>query len=95
MFRECLRRPTVLRVILIILNAIFIAVGITIFVLGVYIKIDGSISAVLDKLDSVSSLEGQSLGYLAFVMIGGGVITLIIAFVGCMGKYFNRDICSN
>lgn len=85
MFRKCLRRPAVLRVILVILNAIFIAIGITIVVLGVYIKIDGNISAILDRLDDVSSFEGQSLGYLAFVMIGGGIITLFIAFTGCMG----------
>jgi hypothetical protein len=84
-----------LRGILLLLNIIFVLVGITILVLGIYIKIDNNISSILDKLDDVSNFEGRSLGFLAFVMIGGGVITMIIAFAGCMGKCFNIYIDCN
>ena len=90
MCRRFFCKPTVLRGMLIALNLIFILVGITMIVLGIYLKIDGKISAILDKLDSVSNFEGQSLGYLGFVMIGGGIITLFIAFGGCMGESFSR-----
>ena len=84
-----------LRGALLVLNIIFVLVGITILVLGIYIKIDSNISAILDKLDNASNFEGKSLGFLAFVMIGGGIITMIIAFTGCMGKYFHRSINCN
>ncbi len=84
-----------LRGMLLVLNTIFVLIGITVIVLGIYIKIDGNISAILDKLDNVSSFEGKSLGFIAFAMIGGGIVTLIIAFVGCMGKCFNTYIRCN
>lgn len=90
MFRRFCCDAAVLRVMLIVLNLIFILAGITMIVLGIYLKIDGKISAILDQLDSVSNFEGQSLGYLAFVMIAGGIITLFIAFGGCMGESFAR-----
>jgi hypothetical protein len=84
-----------LRGILLLLNIIFVLVGITILVLGIYIKIDNNISAILDKLDQSGNFEGKSLGFLAFVMIGGGIFTMIIAFAGCMGKYLNIRIDCN
>jgi hypothetical protein len=95
MRREFLCSVGFLRGILLLLNIIFVLVGITVLVLGIYIKIDNNISAILDKLDNVSNFEGKSLGFLAFVMIGGGILTMIIAFAGCMGTCFNIHIDYN
>ncbi|CAF3833568.1 unnamed protein product, partial [Rotaria magnacalcarata] len=51
----------------------------------IYIKVDNKFSAVLDKLTDISNFEGQSLGFLAFVLIGGGIVTLLISLSGCLG----------
>jgi hypothetical protein len=63
--------------------------------IGIYIKINNNFSAVLNKLTDVSNFEGQSLGFLAFVVIGGGVFILLIALLGCMGRCFNIQIDCN
>jgi len=78
----------VLRGILLLLNVIFVFAGIALIAIGIYIKIDNNFAAILDNLTDVSNFEGQSLGFLAFVLIGGGTFTIIIALVGFMGKCF-------
>ena len=83
---------------LLVLNILFVIVGITLIGLGVYIKVDDNFASVLSKIADMSDFSGQPLGFLAFVMIGGGVFTLVIALFGCMGKfyisYMNSIICS-
>jgi hypothetical protein len=74
-----------MRGILLLLNIIFVIVGAGLIGIGIYIKIDNNFSAVLNKFAEVSNFEGQSLGFLAFVLIGGGIFTLLIALFGCIG----------
>ena len=75
-----------MRAVLLLLNIIFVFIGLGLIGLGIYAKVDNNLAAVLTKLTNVSSFEGQSLGFLAFVLIGGGVFILLVAFFGCMGK---------
>ena len=75
-----------MRALSLILNILFVIVGLGLIGLGIYLKVDKDLSSVLSKLTDVSNFEGQSLGFLAFVMIGGGVFTVLIALFGCAGK---------
>jgi len=84
-----------MRGLLLILNIIFVLAGIALIGIGIYIRINNNVSAVLEKLTDVSNFEGQSLGFLAFVLIGGGVFIVLIAILGCMGKCFNIQIDCN
>ncbi|CAF3335164.1 unnamed protein product [Rotaria socialis] len=80
-----------MRAMLLLLNSIFALVALVLIGLGIYIKVDNKFSVVLDKLSDISNFEGQSLGFLAFVLIGGGVITLLICLSGCLGSlWYNR-----
>lgn len=74
------------RAVLLILNILFILFGLTMIGLGIYFKVDKDLDAILSELANASTFEGQSLGFLAFVMIGGGVFTVIISLFGCFGK---------
>jgi hypothetical protein len=75
------------RGVLLVLNVLFVIVGLALIGVGIYIKVDANFAAILSKLTSDNNFEGQSFGYLAFVMIGGGVFTVLIALFGCMGKF--------
>ncbi|CAF2364675.1 unnamed protein product [Rotaria sp. Silwood2] len=79
-----------MRGILLLLNIFFVFIGLGLIGLGVYVKVDNKLSAVLSKFTEVSSFEGQSLGFLAFVLIGGGIFTLIIAVSGYFGSLWHN-----
>jgi hypothetical protein len=81
-----------MRAVLLLWNILFLLMGITLIGIGIYIKVDNNFAAVLSKLTDVSDFKGQSLGFLAFVLIGGGVFTVLIALLGCMGKFFNIHV---
>ncbi|CAF0810725.1 unnamed protein product [Rotaria sp. Silwood1] len=81
-----------MRGILLLLNVFFALVGLGLIGLGIYVKVDNKISAVLSKFTEVSSFSGQSLGFLAFVLIGGGIFTILIAISGCLGSLW-RNRC--
>jgi hypothetical protein len=81
-----------LRGILLFLNALFVLVGLALIGIGVYIKVDNDFASILAKLAEISSFKEQSLGFLAFAMIGGGVFTLLIALFGAMGKFHVRRL---
>jgi len=76
-----------MRGILLFLNILFVIFGLILIGVGVYIKVDNNFASILDKFTEEGGFEAQSLGFLAFVMIGGGVLTLLIALFGCMGKF--------
>jgi hypothetical protein len=80
------------RGILLLLNILFVLVGLGLIGLGIYIKVDKNFASIFEQLTKVSDFEAQSFGFLAFVMIGGGVLTLIIALFGCMGKFYVRHM---
>ncbi|CAF0817068.1 unnamed protein product [Adineta steineri] len=79
-----------MRGVLLFFNVLFVIVGLALIGLGVYIKVDDNFASILSELANESSFQGQSLGFLAFVMIGGGVFTLLIALFGCMGALWNN-----
>ncbi|UJR23570.1 hypothetical protein I4U23_026558 [Adineta vaga] len=79
-----------MRGILLFFNVLFVIVGIALIGLGIYIKVDDNFASVLNKIADLSDFSGQALGFLAFVMIGGGVFTLLIALFGCMGALWNN-----
>jgi hypothetical protein len=81
-----------MRAVLLLWNIIFLLIGIALIGIGIYIKVDNDFAAVLSKLTDVSDFKGQSLGFLAFVLIGGGVFTVLLALLGCMGKCFNIHV---
>lgn len=62
-------------------------IGLGLIGLGIYIKVDSNFASILSKLATNGSLDIKTLGFFAFVLIGGGVITLLIALFGCMGKF--------
>lgn len=74
------------RGILVILNILFILLGLTLIGFGIYVKVNDNFSSILDEFTTDKDLESQSFGFLAFAMIGGGVFTLLIALFGCAGK---------
>jgi hypothetical protein len=75
------------RALLLIFNIIFILVGLFLIGFGAYVKIDNNFSSILDQFTGEKNFEAQSLGFLAFAMIGGGVFTLLISLFGCAGKF--------
>ncbi|CAF0754672.1 unnamed protein product [Adineta steineri] len=80
-----------MRGILLFFNVLFVIVGLALIGLGIYIKVDDNFASILEELaNGQKTFEGQSLGFLAFVMIGGGVFTLLIALFGCMGALWNN-----
>ena len=81
-----------LRGALLVLNVLFIIVGLALIGIGIYVKVDKNFALVFSELADLSSLEAKSLGYLAFILIGGGIFTLLIALAGCMGKVFVMSI---
>ncbi len=80
----------IMRGILLFLNILFVIVGLALLGFGIYVKVDKSFAAILGKLANMDGFEGQSLGFLAFALIGGGVLILLIALFGCMGKLHVR-----
>lgn len=85
----------VLRGLFLLFNIIFVLVGIALVAFGVYIKLNNNFSDILNTLSDIGNFEGQSLGFLAFVLIGGGVFTIIISLGGCMGESYNILIDCN
>ena len=83
---ECMRG------ILLLLNTIFIFAGISLVGLGIYIKVDNKFSSALVRIAEESDFKGDSLGFLAFILIGGGIFTFLIALFGCLGKYSNTHV---
>ncbi len=77
-----------MRGILLILNVLFVIFGLILIGIGIYIKVDNNFASILNELTKEGQFETQSLGFFAYVMIGGGAITLIIALCGCVGKSY-------
>ncbi|CAF2842400.1 unnamed protein product [Rotaria sp. Silwood2] len=75
---------------LLFLNALFVIFALALLGIGIYIKVDTNFASILSKLATDGSFEVKTLGFLAFVMIGGGVFTLIIALLGCIGALWNN-----
>jgi hypothetical protein len=80
-----------MRGILLILNVLFIIVGIALIAIGIYVKVDNKFAALLNEIASETTFDGQSLGFLAYMMIIVGVITLLIALFGCIGKFLDIE----
>lgn len=78
-----------MKLALLLLNLLFVIIGLILIGVGIYFKVDDKFSALLSELADVSNFEGQSLGFLAFALIGGGVFALIIALCGCLGEDLN------
>jgi hypothetical protein len=76
-----------MRGILLLLNILFVLVGLALIGIGVYVKVSNNFASILEQFAHVPEFEAQSLGFLSFVMIGGGVFTLLLALFGCMGKF--------
>jgi len=79
-----------MRGILLFLNILFVVVGLALIGIGIYIKVANNFAAIINQFTSADDFSAQSLGFLAFVMIGGGVFTLLIALFGCMGTLWNN-----
>ncbi|CAF1039298.1 unnamed protein product [Rotaria sp. Silwood1] len=79
-----------MRGVLLFLNALFVLIGLALLGIGIYIKVDTNFASILSKLATDGSFEVKTLGFLAFVMIGGGIFTLIIALLGCIGALWNN-----
>ncbi|CAF3156625.1 unnamed protein product [Rotaria socialis] len=81
---------SVMRGVLLVLNVLFVIIGLVLIGVGIYIKVDNNFASILSKLTTDGSLEIKTIGFLAFVMIGGGVFTLLIALLGCMGALWGQ-----
>ena len=80
-----------MRGVLLFLNVLFIIVGLGLVGVGIYIKVDTNFASILNDIGADSSLDAQSLGFLGYIMIGGGVATLLIALFGCAGPFNSFD----
>jgi hypothetical protein len=78
-----------MRGILLFLNVLFIIVGLALIGVGAYIKMSDNFASILSQFTEISGFGAQSLGFLSFVMIGGGLLTLLIALFGCAGKFLS------
>jgi len=81
-----------MRGLLLVLNILFVLLGLALIGIGIYIKVDSNFASILDKLEDLKGISAQALGFLAFAMIGGGVFTLLVALLGCMGALW-RNRC--
>lgn len=81
-----------MRGLLLLLNIIFVILGLTLIGVGIYAKLNNNLAEILNQLTKEGTFEAQSFGFLSFVMIGGGVFTLLIAIFGCMGKFCIRKM---
>ncbi|CAF1026072.1 unnamed protein product [Rotaria sordida] len=79
-----------MRGVLLFLNGLFVLVGLALLGIGIYIKVDTNFASVLSKLATDGSFEVKTIGFLAFVMIGGGIFTLLVALLGCVGALWNN-----
>jgi len=79
-----------MRGLLLIFNILFVILGLILIGIGVYMKINSNFSSILDELTNIGKFDTQSLGFLAYVTIAGGVVTLFIALFGCMGTLWNN-----
>jgi len=75
---------------LLVLNILFVIVGLALIGLGIYIKVDTNFTSILSEFSQAGNFKGQALGFLAFVMIGGGVFTVLIALFGCVGALWHN-----
>ena len=83
---------TFLRGLLLVLNILFVIVGIALLGIGIYIKVDNNFASILNDIAKGGDFDSQSLGFLAYVMIGAGVVTLLIALFGCVGKFLRLSL---
>lgn len=73
-------------------NILYLIIGLGLIGVGAYAQIDKNLSAVLNKLSHSSSFDQQSLGYVGFITIGGGVFTVIIAALGLWGIFSTKTL---
>lgn len=79
------------QIILSILNVLFLLLGIGIMAIGIYIKVDDNLKEIFDFIGKNEELSAGTLNYLAIILIGGGVITVLIALLGCAGKFLTIE----
>lgn len=76
-----------MRCFLLFLNILFLIIGIALLGIGIYIKLDTKFASTLSDLaDKTGDVSIQSIGFLGYMMIAAGVITILIALFGCVGK---------
>lgn len=81
-----------MRGILLFLNILFVIIGIGLIGIGIYIKVDNNFASILNDIAKSSTFDAQSLGFLAYMMIGAGVVTLLIALFGCVGEFLSLHL---
>lgn len=78
-----------LRGLLLITNILFILIGLGLIGVGIYMKVSSDFTSILDQFE-IDGFNGESLSFLAFVLIGGGAFTLLLALFGCAGTLWNN-----
>ncbi len=79
------------RLILVILNLVFLLFGFTIWGLGMYVKFDGNFKTIIAVYNITEALGGRTMGWIGIVMIVVGILTSGLAIFGCLGAgYKNR-----
>lgn len=88
MSRENCCSPKCLIILLVVLNILFIISGIVLIGFGIYIAVDNNISTILNRFADTSHLQGQTLAYFPYILIGAGVLTFLVSIIGFMGMSF-------
>ncbi len=79
------------RVMLVVLNIIFLLFGFAIWGLGIYVKFDGNFKTIVAAYNITEALGGRTMGWIGIIMIILGIITAGLAVFGCLGAgYKNR-----
>lgn len=73
------------RIMLIILNIVFLLLGLAIFGMGIYIKVYGFLSGIATAYNITESLGNETMQLIGTMMIVIGVLTLLLAAFGVLG----------
>ncbi|CAF2840990.1 unnamed protein product [Rotaria sp. Silwood2] len=73
------------RIVLLVLNIIFLIFGFSILILGIYIKVNGNFSAITAAYNRTQTLGEESMQWIGTIMIIVGVFTSCLALFGCLG----------
>lgn len=78
------------RTLLFILNILFLLFGLAITSLGIYIKVNGNFDAITAAHNITQALGGDTMQWIAIVMIVVGLFTACLATFGCLGAHFKN-----
>ncbi len=75
------------RVILLILNILFVICGFTLLGFGIFVKVNKRFDIAFPEHDKTKMIGGDAIQWVGTTMIIVAVITLLLSAFGCLGMY--------